>query len=80
MGIGIGTRYATAGPYILWCIYCGVYTVVCILDCECWGVYVGVCIRAVADSVVFLAGSAYRYTMASEGSEIFSKIAFPGMI
>ena len=66
MGIGIGTRYATAGPYILWCIY--------------WTVYVGVCIGAVADSVVFLAGSAYRYTMASEGSEIFSKIAFPGMI
>lgn len=21
-GIGIGTRYATAGPYILWRIYC----------------------------------------------------------
>ena len=41
---------------------------------------VGVCIGEVADSVVFLAGSAYRYTMASEGSEIFSKIAFPGMI
>ena len=52
--------------YILWRIY--------------WTVYVGVCIGAVADSVVFLAGSAYRYTMASEGSEIFSKIAFPGMI
>ena len=52
--------------YILWRIY--------------WTVYVGVCIGAVADSVVFLAGSAYRYTMAGEGSEIFSKIAFPGMI
>ena len=38
--------------------------------------YVGVCIGAVTDSVVFPAGSAYRYTMASEGSEIFSKIAF----
>lgn len=76
MGIDIGTRYATAGPYILWCIYCSVYTVVCILDCVCWGVYVGV----VTDSVVFLAGSAYRCTVAGEGSEIFSKIAFPGMI
>ena len=57
-------------------IYCGVYTVAYILDCVCWGVYVGVCIGAVTDSVVFLAGSAYRCTMASEGSEIFSKIAF----
>ena len=61
-------------------IYCGVYTVVYILGCIYWTVYVGVCIGAVADSVVFLAGSAYRYTMAGEGSEIFSKIAFPGMI
>lgn len=52
--------------YILWCVY--------------WTVYVGVCIGAVTDSVVFSAGSAYRYTVASEGSEIFSKIAFPGMI
>ena len=52
--------------YILWCIY--------------WTVYVGVCIGAVADSVVFLAGSAYRCTVVGEGSEIFSKIAFPGMI
>ena len=51
-----------------------------ILGCIYWTVYVGVCIGAVADSVVFLAGSAYRYTMASEGSEIFSKITFPGMI
>ena len=57
-------------------IYCGVYTVVCILDCVRWTVYAGVCIGAVADSVVFPAGGAYRYTMASEGSEIFSKIAF----
>ena len=57
-------------------VYCGVYTVVYIY----WTVYVGVCIGAVTDSVVFLAGSAYRYTMASEGSEIFSKIGFPGMI
>ena len=62
VGIDIGTRYATAGPYMLWCIYCGVYT--------------GVCIGAVADSVVFPAGSAYRCTVAGEGSEIFSKIAF----
>ena len=46
------------------------------LGCVCWGVYVGVCIGAVADSVVFLAGSAYRCTMAGKGSEIFSKIAF----
>lgn len=61
-------------------IYRGVYTGVCIVDHVCGGVYSGVCIGAVADSVVFLAGSAYRYTMASEGSEIFSKIAFPGMI
>lgn len=61
-------------------IYCGVYTVVCILWRIYWIVYVGVCIGAVTDSVVFLAGSAYRYTVASEGSEIFSKIAFPGMI
>ena len=61
-------------------IYCGVYTVVYILGCIYWTVYVGVCIGVVADSVMFLAGSAYRYTMASEGSEIFSKIAFPGMI
>ena len=61
-------------------IYCGVYTVAYILGCIYWTVYVEVCIGAVADSVVFLAGSAYRYTMASEGSEIFSKIAFPGMI
>ena len=66
MGIDIGTRYATAGPYILWCIY--------------WTVYVGVCIGAVTDSVVFPAGSAYRCTMAGKGSEIFSKIAFPGMM
>lgn len=65
-GIGIGIRYATAGPYILWRIY--------------WTVYVGVCIGAVADSVVSLAGSAYRCIMAGEGSEIFSKIAFPGII
>ena len=57
-------------------IYCGVYAVVYILWCIYWTVYVGVCIGAVADSVVFLAGSAYRYTMAGEGSEIFSKIAF----
>lgn len=57
-------------------IYCGVYTVVCILDCVCWGVYVGVCIGAVTYSVVFPAGSAYRCTVAGEGSEIFSKIAF----
>ena len=57
-------------------IYCSVYTVVYILWCIYWTVYVGVCIGAVADSVVFLAGSAYRYTMAGEGSEIFSKIAF----
>ena len=57
-------------------IYRGVYTVVYILWCIYWTVYVGVCIGAVADSVVFPAGSAYRYTMASEGSEIFSKIAF----
>ena len=41
VGIGIGTRYATAGPYILWRIYCGVYTGVYILDCVCWGVYWG---------------------------------------
>lgn len=61
-------------------IYCGVYTVVYILWCVYWTVYVGVCIGAVADNVVSLAGSAYRYTMASEGSEIFSKIAFPSMI
>ena len=61
-------------------IYCDVYTVVYILGCIYWTVCVGVCIGAVADSVVFLAGSAYRYTMAGEGSEIFSKIAFPGMI
>ena len=61
-------------------IYCSVYTVVYILGCIYWTVYVGVCIGAVADSVVFLAGSAYRYTMASEGSEIFTKIAFPGMM
>ena len=80
MGIGIGTRYATAGPYIPWCIYWGVYTGVYILRCIYWTVYVGVCIGAVADSVVFLAGSAYRCTMAGKGSEIFSKIAFPGMI
>ena len=39
VGIGIGTRYATAGPYMLWRIYCSVYTVVYILDCVCWGVY-----------------------------------------
>ena len=39
--MGIGTRYATAGPYILWRIYCSVYTVVYILDCVCWGVYWG---------------------------------------
>ena len=64
--MGTGTRSATAGPYILWCIY--------------WTVYVGVCIGAVADSVVFPAGSAYRCTVVGEGSEIFSKIAFPGMI
>ena len=56
-------------------IYCGVYTVVYILWCVYWTVYVGVCIGAVADSVVFLAGSAYRCTVAGEGSEIFSKIA-----
>ena len=61
-------------------IYCGVYTVAYILGCIYWIVYVGVCIGVVADSVVFLAGSAYRYIMAGEGSEIFSKIAFPGMI
>ena len=61
-------------------IYCGVYTVAYILWRIYWTVYVGVCIGAVTDSVVFLAGSAYRYTVASEGSEIFSKIAFPGMI
>ena len=48
-------------------IYCGVYTVVYILWCIYWTVYAGVCIGAVADSVVLLAGSAYRYTMASEG-------------
>lgn len=36
----------------------------------------GVCIGAVTDSVVFPAGSAYRCTVAGEGSEIFSKIAF----
>ena len=41
VGIGIGTRYATAGPYIPWRIYYGVYTVVYILDCVCWGVYWG---------------------------------------
>ena len=58
VGIGIGTRYATAGPYILWHIYTGV----------------------MVDSVVFPAGSAYRCTMTGEGSEIFSKIGFPGMI
>ena len=57
-------------------IYCGVYTVVYILWCIYWTVYVGVCIGAVADSVVFPAGSAYRCTVAGEGSEIFSKIAF----
>lgn len=77
MGIGIGTRYATAGPYILWLYILGcVYTVEYLLDCVCWGV----CIGAVTDSVVFPAGSAYRCTVAGEGSEIFSKIAFPGMI
>ena len=76
MGIDIGTRYATAGPYILWRIYRGVYTVAYILDCVCWTVYVGVCIGAVTDSVVFPAGSAYRCTMAGKGSEILSKIAF----
>ena len=57
-------------------IYCGVYTVVCILDCVRWTVYAGVCIGAVADSVVSLAGSAYRCTMAGEGSEIFQKSLF----
>lgn len=41
VGISIGTRYATAGPYILWHIYCSVYTVAYILDCVCWGVYWG---------------------------------------
>ena len=61
-------------------IYCGVYTVVYILWCIYWTVYVGVCIGAVADSVVFPAGSAYRCTVVGEGSEIFSKIAFPGMM
>ncbi len=61
-------------------IYCGVYTVAYVPWCVYWTVYVGVCIGAVADSVVFLVGSAYRCTVASEGSEIFSKIAFPGMI
>ena len=61
-------------------IYRGVYTVVYILGCIYWTVYVGVCIGAVTDSVVFPAGSAYRCTVAGEGSEIFSKIAFPGMI
>ena len=39
--MGTGTRYATAGPYILWRIYCSVYTVAYILDCVCWGVYWG---------------------------------------
>lgn len=39
--MGTGTRYATAGPYILWRIYCSVYTVVCILDCVCWGCVLG---------------------------------------
>ena len=52
--------------YILGYIYIYIY----------WTVYVGVCIGAVADSVVFLAGSAYRCTVVGEGSEIFSKIAF----
>lgn len=61
-------------------IYRGVYTVVYILWCVYWTVYVGVCIGAVTDSVVFPAGSAYRCTVTGEGLEIFSKIAFPGMI
>lgn len=33
VGIDIGTRYATAGPYILWRIYCGVYIGLCMLGC-----------------------------------------------
>ena len=33
VGIGIGTRYATAGPYILGCIYWTVYVGVCMLGC-----------------------------------------------
>lgn len=61
-------------------IYRGVYTMVYLLWCIYWTVYVGVCIGAVTDSVVFPAGSAYRCTVAGEGSGIFSKIAFPGMI
>ena len=52
-------------------IYCGVYTVAYILWHIYWTVYVGVCIGAVADSVVFPAGSAYRCTVAVKGSEIF---------
>lgn len=31
--MGTGTRYATAGPYILWHIYCGIYIGLCMLGC-----------------------------------------------